>query len=461
MLSFLIGIVFTFVTFTLPIILYRTIKGKPISNKKARKISIIFAVCHYIVHLLLCFFVYMMIIEYVDTDVVAKAPNILAYMLWTGVNIRILSKGYCGEDDEELLKDETQVESLPKLSKPKSHNNSLVTFSNISATVLSIISILGIILAMNFQDSRRNSMEPWNTTVVYFVLLSLFLITFLFSVISWKKHTFKLLPFLSCVLIISSIIIVNDWSVFSDAFFVQTSERNNWYYYTNHDEVAIFNAFWVVGAISIFVVSFLPLFAKLTKQIKTKWYNEDEPKNELGAPDTNIDIDTHNSVEVDLSPEALAQLQVAENKKPSKQRKKKTIKLVPLLITLVILLLIVTIGLTVALINTSSSQHSLDSSQNIDSNELDIEVYSLTTRVVQGDAVKLTIKGTPNTLYSITVKYNSKVADIKNLKPKYSNDKGFVQWAWPTTIKTPPGIHEIIITSNNNNATINFMVEND
>jgi uncharacterized membrane protein len=144
----------------------------------------------------------------------------------------------------------------------------LVLFSNITAIILSSVSILDIILALNLQDEDRNYYEHWNTTTVYFILISLFCIFLLFSILSLKKRIFKILHPISYSLIIATIIVIVEKSVFSHGYYRNNFPRP----YSNNDLIDIFNAIWIIGVILIFIITLLPGLIKVAKSITERRY---------------------------------------------------------------------------------------------------------------------------------------------------------------------------------------------
>lgn len=56
-----------------------------------------------------------------------------------------------------------------------------------------------------------------------------------------------------------------------------------------------------------------------------------------------------------------------------------------------------------------------------------------------GDEVTITVQGTPNTTYSIAVKYKSGVSKSKDLSDKVSDSNGIVSWTWKVGTKTTSG----------------------
>ena len=107
-------------------------------------------------------------------------------------------------------------------------------------------------------------------------------------------------------------------------------------------------------------------------------------------------------------------------------------------------------GLTSDLLNDeSSSNNSLEES---------LELISLNTSIKAGDPVNITVKGSPTTLYDISVIYSSGPSSSKDLYAKESDADGNVSWSFKVGNNTKPGNYEIIISSESQKATYQFTV---
>lgn len=78
--------------------------------------------------------------------------------------------------------------------------------------------------------------------------------------------------------------------------------------------------------------------------------------------------------------------------------------------------------------------------------------------VKRGGKATISIKGMPNTLYSIKVKYSSGYSSAKGLVDTMSDGEGNCSWSWRIGAKTPPGEYDIIISDGTNNYIIKFEV---
>lgn len=147
--------------------------------------------------------------------------------------------------------------------------NSLVSFISISVLILSIVSVISIVIAMNVQDNKRNYLENWNTTIIYTVLLIEFVCAFFVAVYSYKASKVKLLPWVSLVLVITTVFLAAEGSVFSNNGY--DSAKNYYVFYGDMNIVTVFNIFWVVSVFLIFSITLLPTVITITRIIKTKW----------------------------------------------------------------------------------------------------------------------------------------------------------------------------------------------
>ena len=75
-----------------------------------------------------------------------------------------------------------------------------------------------------------------------------------------------------------------------------------------------------------------------------------------------------------------------------------------------------------------------------------------------GDEVTITVQGTPNTLYSIKVVYNSGASKSKDLNPKTSDGNGVVSWTWKVGTKTALGTYPVTISGGNQKYTAHLIV---
>ena len=87
-----------------------------------------------------------------------------------------------------------------------------------------------------------------------------------------------------------------------------------------------------------------------------------------------------------------------------------------------------------------------------------IDVISITSPISAGSNANIKIKGTPNTLYSITVYYKSGPSTADGLNSKNSDGEGFVDWTWKVGTRTSSGSWKISISSNVDSITTYFTV---
>lgn len=79
-------------------------------------------------------------------------------------------------------------------------------------------------------------------------------------------------------------------------------------------------------------------------------------------------------------------------------------------------------------------------------NTTGITIVDVTKNIVNaGETATLTIKGKPNTEYSISVYYSSGASKAAGLENKISDSNGNVTWTWEVGAKTKSGEHRIVI----------------
>lgn len=79
-------------------------------------------------------------------------------------------------------------------------------------------------------------------------------------------------------------------------------------------------------------------------------------------------------------------------------------------------------------------------------NQSGLTLVDVTKNVVRaGETATLTIKGKPNTQYSIDVFYSTKASEAQGLESKTSDNNGNVTWSWKVGTNTTPGTHQIKI----------------
>lgn len=75
-----------------------------------------------------------------------------------------------------------------------------------------------------------------------------------------------------------------------------------------------------------------------------------------------------------------------------------------------------------------------------------LTLVNATGTVTNGSNASLTIKGKPNTQYSIAVYYSAGKSSAQGLESKASGSDGSVSWTWKVGAKTKAGTHRIVIS---------------
>lgn len=88
----------------------------------------------------------------------------------------------------------------------------------------------------------------------------------------------------------------------------------------------------------------------------------------------------------------------------------------------------------------------------------EIELVSMTNPLRRNDDAAITIKGKPNTEYSIAVYYQSGKSKAKGLENKVSNSSGVVSWTWHVGGKTQSGKKGIVINGGGQTLKLSFSV---
>lgn len=79
--------------------------------------------------------------------------------------------------------------------------------------------------------------------------------------------------------------------------------------------------------------------------------------------------------------------------------------------------------------------------------------------VSAGSSASISIQGSPNTSYSITVTYSNGASTAAGLEPKTSNASGNVSWTWKVGAKTKAGSYSITIFGGDSTKTTSFTVK--
>ena len=88
-----------------------------------------------------------------------------------------------------------------------------------------------------------------------------------------------------------------------------------------------------------------------------------------------------------------------------------------------------------------------------------LEVVSYTASVNAGSDASVTIKGKPDTEYSIKVVYSSGTSTASGLETKKSDEDGNVSWSWVVGAKTGKGTYPIKISGGDEQIEIEFEVK--
>ncbi len=87
-----------------------------------------------------------------------------------------------------------------------------------------------------------------------------------------------------------------------------------------------------------------------------------------------------------------------------------------------------------------------------------LELVEMTETVSAGKKASVTVKGLPNTEYSITVTYATSVSQAQGLEPKYADANGIISWEWRVGNQTKPGECKIEIQCKTEKITLYFTV---
>lgn len=87
-----------------------------------------------------------------------------------------------------------------------------------------------------------------------------------------------------------------------------------------------------------------------------------------------------------------------------------------------------------------------------------LKLLSITKAVYAGKTASVTVRGLPNTEYTITVTYATAVSEAKGLEKKCTDENGIVSWTWRVGNQTKPGKHTIEIQCSTEKITLYFNV---
>ena len=137
-------------------------------------------------------------------------------------------------------------------------------FYHMIAIILSAISIVSMIIAMNMQDVGRNIYEAISPTILYSILIVLYLISSVLSIFFKNIAVKSILGFIPVVATVTTL--------FEGSLF---SERTHYGLYINNHIVSTCNIIWVVSSFLIFLIVIVPLCLKLpSKWHRTLQYRE-------------------------------------------------------------------------------------------------------------------------------------------------------------------------------------------
>ena len=172
---------------------------------------------------------------------------------------------FCRKCGSEIIKEQND-DAQQKQQEPPSASTSRakrkldhMPLYHVISIILSVLSIVSIVIAMNVQDTARNSRESLNPTILYFVLIGVN-IAFSAALLLLKKH-FISKCFIALAPALFSIITLMEGSLFSNKY--------GYHNYLNSELVNTFNAIWVSLSFVIFLMNLTPLSLAL----RSKWHH--------------------------------------------------------------------------------------------------------------------------------------------------------------------------------------------
>lgn len=87
-----------------------------------------------------------------------------------------------------------------------------------------------------------------------------------------------------------------------------------------------------------------------------------------------------------------------------------------------------------------------------------IDLISLTSPVGRNETATVSIKGKPNTEYTIKVYYSTTASKASGLEKKTSGADGLVSWSWKVGGSTKPGTFKIVISGGGEKIETSFTV---
>lgn len=106
-----------------------------------------------------------------------------------------------------------------------------------------------------------------------------------------------------------------------------------------------------------------------------------------------------------------------------------------------------------AIVKTESNSEKVDSKQTVNAEKHDIKLISISSPVGKNEMATLSIKGKPNTEYSISVYYSTAASKADGLENKTSDSNGNISWTWKVGGRTNSGTHKIVIKEANGDTT--------
>ncbi len=132
-------------------------------------------------------------------------------------------------------------------------------------------------------------------------------------------------------------------------------------------------------------------------------------------------------------------------------------------ISIIVLLFALVISATSCGIVTITDSNDDDVVEPTDTNNTKpvLEVTSLTETVTNGSFAELTIKGKPNTKYSISVYYGTGSSDASGLEASTTDENGVLTWRWKVGVNTSAGEHKIVISGGDEKTTTYFTTKSN
>lgn len=87
-----------------------------------------------------------------------------------------------------------------------------------------------------------------------------------------------------------------------------------------------------------------------------------------------------------------------------------------------------------------------------------LTVVSFTDTVEKGSSATLTVKGAPETEFSIKVKYSSGYSSAAGLESRFSDKNGLVSWTWKVASQTKAGVYSVTVSDGDGKYEFPFTV---